>query len=114
MEQKVYVVFHDHEDKYTDNYECQWDYCHDFISVCGTKEEANKVLSLLVLKDYYERCDHVDSEIERYAMFNKPMPLDVDFLRFSIVADFGDNVILDVDGDIETYYYEEYTITVPS
>ena len=109
MTKKVYVVFNDHEDKYTDNYECQWDYGHEFRGIAGTKKEARGIMEELALLDYYFCFDSAEYSIIEHDIYG--YPIEDDILCFDVLKDKYDLIELNVCDNINRYYFEEFEVT---
>lgn len=108
MTKKVYVVFMNHEDKYSNQYESSYDYWHEFRSVVGTEKNARGIMEELALLDYYERYDDAESEMEELWSWDDEKH---DVLRFDILEDNYNKMVINSDGSINTYYYEEFEVT---
>lgn len=111
MNQKVYVIFGNHEDEFRPDCEWNGDWFHEYVTVVGTEDEARSVIQHLVLRDYYDAVTNADYEIEQMDKYPDYYEEDYDFLKFDIREDKGNSIEYDYHGDINTWYYEEVEIT---
>lgn len=110
MTQKVYVVFHDHRDYNTDGWELDYDYKRRFWKVFGKDVDARGYLEHLVLDQYYhEYCDAIKIEeiyadlYDRWDYYSER--------NFDVIKNEFNKIVVQCNGDEDTYYFEEYGIT---
>lgn len=105
MKRFVYVIFKDHRDWTRPTCECDMDYYHDFQAVVGTKNEARGLIQDLLLAEYYHYLDESGEIVpDPYGGY--------DYLDFTLLEDCFDKIMVDIEGDVDAWYFEEFEINI--
>lgn len=112
MKQKVYVVFHDHEDYMRPDIEWNADYVDDYNGVYGTWDEARGYIQNIALSDYYEYLDEFAFEEVVADFYDDPEYFPCIDAEYDVLEDEGSKMVYVYNGNTETWRIKEVEITV--